>query len=157
MAAAVVGVTLALVSLAAGAPKEKELLKGEVSAGLQSHIGLSAGFVRFIGLVEAVATVGLVLGLFWQPLVIASAVGVTVTLVGAVVLCVRAGGHADPGNQVIQRCASLSRIRPGPRATSLRPEKGGPLVIQAFASALPVSPAASLCGPGCAGRSGRMF
>ncbi|MFE3144887.1 DoxX family protein [Streptomyces scopuliridis] len=73
IAAAVLGVILALVSLAAGAPKA--LLKGEVSAWLQSRMGLSAGFVRFIGLAEVVATVGLVVGLFWQPLGIAAAVG----------------------------------------------------------------------------------
>ncbi|MFE9890180.1 DoxX family protein [Streptomyces scopuliridis] len=97
IAAAVLSVILALMSLAAGAPKA--LLKGDVSAGLQSHMGLSAGFVRFIGLAEVVATVGLVVGLFWQPLGIAAAVGVTVTLVGAVVFHVRARDYANPENR----------------------------------------------------------
>ncbi|MFF3663807.1 DoxX family protein [Streptomyces olivochromogenes] len=94
IAAAVLSVILALVSLAAGTPKA--LLKGDVPAGLQSHMGLSAGFVRFIGLAEVAATVGLVIGLFWQPLGIAAAVGMTVTLVGAVVFHARAGDYANP-------------------------------------------------------------
>lgn len=38
--AAILSVLLALVTLAAGAPKT--VLKGDVSAGLQSHMGLSA-------------------------------------------------------------------------------------------------------------------
>ncbi|MFF6809344.1 DoxX family protein [Streptomyces sp. NPDC012403] len=42
---------------------------------------------------EVAATVGLVVGLFWRPLGIAAAAGMTVTLVGAVVFrrCVTAG------------------------------------------------------------------
>ena len=47
--------SLALVSLVAGAPKV--LLKGDVSAGPQSHMGSSARVVRFIGLAEVAATV----------------------------------------------------------------------------------------------------
>ncbi|MFD8007888.1 DoxX family protein [Streptomyces mirabilis] len=94
VAAAVLSVILALVSLAAGAPKA--MLKGDVPAGLQSHMGLSAGFVRFIGLAEVAATVGLVIGLFWQPLGIAAALGMAVTLIGAVVFHARAGDYANP-------------------------------------------------------------
>ncbi|MGW6094162.1 DoxX family protein [Streptomyces sp. NPDC055157] len=56
--AAILSVLLALVTLAAGAPKT--VLKGDVSAGLQSHMGLSAGLVRFIGLAEVSATVAVV-------------------------------------------------------------------------------------------------
>ncbi|MEV0219696.1 DoxX family protein [Streptomyces sp. NPDC050704] len=94
IAAAVLSVLLALVSLAAGAPKV--LLKGDVSAGLQSHMGLSAGFVRFIGLAEAAAAVGLVVGLFWQPLGIAAAVGFAVTMVGAIGFHAKVGDYANP-------------------------------------------------------------
>ncbi len=80
--AAVLSVVLALVAVAAGVPKA--LLKGDVSAGLQSHMGLSAGLVRFVGLAEVAAFVGLIVGLFWQPLGIAAAVGFGITMIGAV-------------------------------------------------------------------------
>jgi hypothetical protein len=92
--AAVLSVLLALVALAAGTPKA--MLKGDVSAGLQSHMGLSAGLVRFIGLAEAAAAVGLVVGLFWQPLGIAAAVGFGITMIGAVAFHTKAGDYADP-------------------------------------------------------------
>ncbi|KQW13310.1 DoxX family protein [Streptomyces sp. Root369] len=91
--AAILSVLLALVSLAAGAPKA--LLKGDVSAGLQSHMGLSAGLVRFIGLAEVAATGGLIIGLFWQPLGIAAAIGFTITMIGAVAFHAKAGDYAD--------------------------------------------------------------
>jgi hypothetical protein len=95
--AAILSVLLALVSLAAGAPKA--LLKGDVSAGLQSHMGLSAGLVRFIGLAEVAAAAGLIVGLFWQPLGIAAAMGFAVTMVGAVGFHAKAGDYADPATR----------------------------------------------------------
>ncbi|WP_328767027.1 DoxX family protein [Streptomyces sp. NBC_00286] len=84
-------------TLAAGAPKA--LLKGDVSAGLQSHMGLSAGLVRSIGLAEVAAAVGLIVGLFWQPLGIAAAIGFALTMVGAVGFHARAGDYADPATR----------------------------------------------------------
>ncbi|MBA2945814.1 DoxX family protein [Streptomyces himalayensis] len=95
--AAVLSVLLALVTLAAGAPKA--LLKGDVSAGLQSHMGLSAGLVRFIGLAEVAAAVGLIVGLFWQPLGIAAAIGFAITMVGAVGFHAKTGDYADPATR----------------------------------------------------------
>lgn len=92
--AAILSVLLGLVTLAAGVPKA--LLKGDVPANLQSHMGLSAGLVRFIGLAEVAATVGLVIGLFWQPLGIAAAVGFAITMVGAIFFHAKAGDYADP-------------------------------------------------------------
>ncbi|MFD5752500.1 DoxX family protein [Streptomyces sp. NPDC127033] len=92
--AAVLSVLLALASLAAGLPKAQ--LKGDVPAGLQSHMGLSAGLVRFIGLAELAAAVGLVVGLFWQPLGIAAAIGFAITMAGAIVFHTRAGDYANP-------------------------------------------------------------
>jgi uncharacterized membrane protein YphA (DoxX/SURF4 family) len=95
--AAILSVLLALVTLAAGAPKA--LLKGDVSAGLQSHMGLSAGLVRFIGLAEVAAAVGLIIGLFWQPLGIAAAIGFTITMIGAVGFHAKAGDYANPATR----------------------------------------------------------
>ncbi|MDH6622593.1 hypothetical protein M2271_000380 [Streptomyces sp. LBL] len=71
--AVVLSVLLALVSLAAGAPKT--VLKGDVPAQLQTHMGLSPTLVRFIGAAETAAVGGLIVGLFWQPLGIAAALG----------------------------------------------------------------------------------
>jgi hypothetical protein len=95
--AAILSVLLALVSLAAGAPKT--MLKGDVSAQLQSHLGLSAGLVRFVGLAEVAAFVGLIVGLFWQPLGIAAAVGFGITMIGAVGYHAKAGDYADPATR----------------------------------------------------------
>ncbi|MFE4922837.1 DoxX family protein [Streptomyces sp. NPDC056661] len=92
--AAVLSVLLALVTLVAGAPKT--VLKGDVSAGLQSHMGLSAGLVRFIGLAEVSATVGLIVGLFWQPLGIAAAIGMALMMIGAVGYHIKVGDYANP-------------------------------------------------------------
>jgi hypothetical protein len=95
--AAILSVLLALVALAAGAPKA--MLKGDVSAGLQSHMGLSAELVRFIGLAEVAAFVGLVVGLFWQPLGIAAAVGLGITMIGAAGFHAKAGDYANPATR----------------------------------------------------------
>ncbi|MFJ8533813.1 DoxX family protein [Streptomyces sp. NPDC093591] len=104
VSAAILSVLLALGSLAAGAPKA--LLKGDVPAELQSHMGLSAGFVRFIGLTEVAAAAGLVIGLFWQPLGIAAAIGLAITMIGAVGFHAKAGDYADPAT----RNKSLSAV-----------------------------------------------
>jgi uncharacterized membrane protein YphA (DoxX/SURF4 family) len=93
IAATVLSILLAFIALAAGAPKL--VLKG-TSAQLQSHMGLSAGLVRFIGLAEVAATVGLVVGLFWRPLGVAAAVGLTGLLIGAVGFHAKAGDYSDP-------------------------------------------------------------
>jgi uncharacterized membrane protein YphA (DoxX/SURF4 family) len=92
IAAAILSALLAFVALAAGAPKL--VLKGP-SAQLQSHMGLSPGLVRFIGVAEVSATVGLIVGLFWRPLGIAAAVGFAALLIGAVGFHSRAGDYSD--------------------------------------------------------------
>jgi DoxX-like family len=94
VAAAILSVLLAAVALAAGAPKV--VLKGSTPAHLQSHMGLSTGLVRFIGLAEVSAAAGLIVGLFWQPLGIAAAVGFAVLLIGAIGFHAKAGDYADP-------------------------------------------------------------
>jgi hypothetical protein len=70
-------VLLAAVALAAGAPKG--VFKGSTPAHLESHMGLSTGLLRLIGLAE-VAAAGLIVALFWQPLGIAAAVPLTLPL-----------------------------------------------------------------------------
>jgi uncharacterized membrane protein YphA (DoxX/SURF4 family) len=93
IAATVLSILLAFVALAAGAPKL--VLKGP-SAQLQSHMGLSAGLVRFIGLAEVAAAVGLVVGLFWRPLGVAAAVGLAGLFIGAIGFHAKAGDYSDP-------------------------------------------------------------
>jgi hypothetical protein len=59
-------------------------------------MGLSTGLVRFIGLAEVSAAAGLIVGLFWQPLGIAAAVGFAVLLIGAIGFHAKAGDYANP-------------------------------------------------------------
>lgn len=92
--AAVLSVLLAVVGLAAGLPKA--LLKGSIPAQLQSPGGLSAPLVRFIGLAELAAAVGLLAGLLWWPIGVAAALGFAVLLVGAVGFHAKSGDYANP-------------------------------------------------------------
>lgn len=92
IAAVILSVLLALASLAAGAPKAQ--FKGDAAEGLVAK-GLSAGLVRFIGLAEVAAAVGLVAGIWWQPLGIAAAAGMAVLFLGAIGYHVKWGDYAD--------------------------------------------------------------
>ncbi|MFJ4467559.1 DoxX family protein [Streptomyces sp. NPDC089424] len=92
IAAVILSALLALFSLAAGAPKAQ--LKGSVPDGLVAK-GLSSGLIRIIGLAEVAAAVGLVVGIWWQPLGIAAAIGVAVVMIGAVRYHAKWGDYAD--------------------------------------------------------------
>lgn len=93
VAAVILSVLLGLAVLGAGVPKV--LLKGETPAHLQKDMGLSEGLVRFIGLAEVAAAAGLVIGIFWQPLGVAAAIGLIALFIGAVGFHVRAGDFGD--------------------------------------------------------------
>ncbi|MGI8334852.1 DoxX family protein [Actinomadura scrupuli] len=93
IAAAILSIVLAVAAAGAGVPKV--LLKGDVPVQLQQHMGLSEGLVRFIGLAEVAATIGLVIGLFWQPLGIAAAAGFAVLMLGAIGFHAKSGDYAD--------------------------------------------------------------
>ncbi|MFE9812690.1 DoxX family protein [Streptomyces sp. NPDC005548] len=92
IAAVILSVLLALLSLAAGAPKVQ--LKGDVPDGLVAK-GLSSAKVRLIGLAEIAAAAGLVAGIWWQPLGIAAAVGMAVLLLAAIGYHVKWGDYSD--------------------------------------------------------------
>jgi uncharacterized membrane protein YphA (DoxX/SURF4 family) len=96
IASAILSILLAVVALAAGSPKLA--LKGP-SAELQSHMGLSTGLIRFIGLSEVSAGVGLILGLIWRPLGIAAA-GFAALLIGAIGFHAKAGDYSDPKTRI---------------------------------------------------------
>lgn len=96
IAAVILSVLLALVSLAAGAPKAQ--LKGDVPDGLVAK-GLSSALVRLIGLAEVAAAAGLVAGIWWQPLGIAAAVGMAVLFLGAIGFHVKWGDYGDTASR----------------------------------------------------------
>ncbi|MFD7406014.1 DoxX family protein [Streptomyces sp. NPDC059866] len=102
-AAVILSVLLALVLLAAAAPKVQ--LKGDIPGGLVAR-ELSAGLVRFIGVCELIAAVGLVAGIWWQPLGIAAATGVAVLLLGAIGHHLKWGDYRDSAT----RSAALSPV-----------------------------------------------
>ncbi|MDX3237288.1 DoxX family protein [Streptomyces sp. ME03-5709C] len=91
-AAVILSVLLALVFLAAGAPKVQ--LKGAVPDGLIQK-GLSAALVRSVGLAEVAAAAGLGAGIWWQPLGIAAAAGTVVVLIGAIGFHAKKGEYGD--------------------------------------------------------------
>ncbi|WP_327111371.1 DoxX family protein [Streptomyces sp. NBC_01341] len=92
IAAVVLSILLALATLAAGAPKAQ--LKGDVPDGLIQK-GLSATMVRLIGLAEVAAGIGLVVGIWWQPLGIAAAAGLAVVFLGAISFHTKWGDYRD--------------------------------------------------------------
>ncbi|MFF4243465.1 DoxX family protein [Streptomyces sp. NPDC001822] len=92
IAAVILSALLALLSLAAGAPKAQ--LKGDVPDGLVQK-GLSATMVRLIGLAEVAAGVGLVVGIWWQPLGIAAAAGLAIVFLGAISFHAKWGDYRD--------------------------------------------------------------
>ncbi|MGW3245528.1 DoxX family protein [Streptomyces sp. NPDC001070] len=92
IAAVILSSLLALVFLAAGAPKVQ--LKGAVPDGLIQK-GLSSSLVRFVGLAEVAAAAGLGVGIWWQPLGIAAAAGTVVVLIGAICFHAKKGEYSD--------------------------------------------------------------
>jgi uncharacterized membrane protein YphA (DoxX/SURF4 family) len=96
IAAVILSVLLALVSLAAGAPKAQ--FKGDVAESLVAK-GLSSALVRLIGLAEVAAAAGLVAGIWWQPLGIAAAVGMAVLLLGAIGYHVKWSDYGDSASR----------------------------------------------------------
>ncbi|MFI0509462.1 DoxX family protein [Streptomyces sp. WSLK1-5] len=96
IAAVILSALLAVFSLAAGAPKAQ--LKGDAPEGLVAK-GLTPGLVRFIGLSEVTAALGLVSGIWWQPLGIAAAVGLVVLLLGAIAYHAKWGDYADSSSR----------------------------------------------------------
>ncbi|MET8517586.1 DoxX family protein [Streptomyces sp. NPDC005077] len=96
IAAVILSVLLALVSVAAGAPKAQ--FKGDVAESLVAK-GLSSALVRLIGLAEVAAAAGLVAGIWWQPLGIAAAVGMAVLLLGAIGYHVKWGDYRDSASR----------------------------------------------------------
>lgn len=97
ISAVVLSMIVALVSLGAGMPKA--LLQGEMPAQLEEHLGISQNLVRFVGLSEVAAAIGLVIGIWWHPLGIAAAAGLVIVFAGAVVMHARAGDFSDPKNR----------------------------------------------------------
>jgi hypothetical protein len=63
-----------------------------------THLHLSTALTRFIGWCQWAAVVGLVGGLFWPPLGIATAIGLLLLLVGAVIYHRRVG---DPLKEMV--------------------------------------------------------
>lgn len=92
IAAVILSVLLALLMLAAAAPKAQ--LKGDIPTGLMAR-EMSAGLVRCIGFCELAAALGLLAGLWWQPLGIAAASGVAVLLGGAILHHVKWGDYRN--------------------------------------------------------------
>ncbi|ANJ12031.1 MULTISPECIES: DoxX family protein [Streptomyces] len=92
IAAVILSALLALVSLAAGAPKAQ--LKGRVPDELVAK-GLGPGLVRLTGLAEVAAAAGLVAGIWWQPVGITAAAGLLVVMLGAVRYHAKWGDYAD--------------------------------------------------------------
>jgi DoxX-like family len=86
--ALIMSIALAVLSGALGAAK---VFREPQIVARTTRLGFSVAGVRAIGALELSATVGLIAGLFWSPLRIAAAVGLTALLIGAVIAHLRAG------------------------------------------------------------------
>lgn len=84
----VLSILLAAVFLFSGGRK---VLGGTAVTGEATHLGLPLTGYQAIGVAEAAAAVGLLLGLFWAPLGIAAAAGLVLLMPGAVIAHLRAG------------------------------------------------------------------
>jgi DoxX-like protein len=89
MATATVIVTLLLAALFAFAATIK-LLGVRKSLAIRDHLGIAPLQWRLIGTLEALGVAGVLLGLWWPPLGIAAAGGLTLLGIGAVASHVRA-------------------------------------------------------------------
>lgn len=87
IATLVLSALLAVAYVGAGASKVAGT-KAMVEAA-ESH-GFTKGHYQVIGLLEVAGAAGLVIGLWWAPLGIAAAAGLTLLMIGAVVVHVRA-------------------------------------------------------------------
>jgi hypothetical protein len=63
---------------------------GEDSQALRDRLGVAPRLWRMVGVPEALAAGGLVIGLWWAPLGVAAAAGVALLMAGAVGLHLRA-------------------------------------------------------------------
>ncbi|MET8003614.1 DoxX family protein [Nonomuraea glycinis] len=91
MAATVLSALVALVFLLAGA--QKVLLRRSVAANLL-RLGVGPAPTRLIGALEIAGALGLVAGLWFKPLAVAAAAGLTLLLIGAVGYHLRARDFA---------------------------------------------------------------
>ncbi|WP_217576460.1 DoxX family protein [Streptomyces sp. GbtcB7] len=82
IATAVLSILLALAFAAAGLPKVTG--KPESIESTQK-LGYPAGATRIIGLLEFAGSAGLLIGLWLAPLGAAAAIGLTLTMIGAVI------------------------------------------------------------------------
>ncbi|WP_217576719.1 DoxX family protein [Streptomyces sp. GbtcB7] len=89
--AAVLAVLLALVYLAAGAPKAAGQTKTTEQA---DHLGVSPGLYRAIGVLEVLGAAGVVIGLWLAWLGVAAGTGLVLLMIGAAAVHARA---KDPG------------------------------------------------------------
>lgn len=77
----VLSVLVALGFVMAGVAK---LRRAEPVTGTLERLGVSAGLQRTIGALEILGGLGVAIGIWWQPLGIAAAIGLVLLMIGAV-------------------------------------------------------------------------
>jgi hypothetical protein len=87
IAVIVLSVLLAVAFLGAGGAK---LAGAQQMRDAAQHVGFSFRSYQGIGALEAAGGVGLLIGLAWAPLAIAAAAGLTILMIGAVAVHLRA-------------------------------------------------------------------
>ncbi|MDX8140583.1 DoxX family protein [Lentzea sp. BCCO 10_0061] len=88
IATLVLSALLAVAFIGAGVSKVMKV--PAMVAAAETH-GFTADGYRNIGLLEVAGAAGLLIGLWWAPLGIAAALGLTLLMAGAVIVHVRAG------------------------------------------------------------------
>jgi uncharacterized membrane protein YiaA len=78
----IVTLTVIIASVLIAVALPKLLGQGQMRDRM-THLGVSTGLTRVIGALELAGIAGLLVGLFWWPLGVAAAVGLTLLLIGA--------------------------------------------------------------------------
>jgi uncharacterized membrane protein YphA (DoxX/SURF4 family) len=86
IATLVLSALLALAFLGAGISK---ITKNKMMVEAATSHGFTVGQYQLIGVAEVAGAAGLVIGLWWAPIGVAAAVGLTLLMVGAVITHVR--------------------------------------------------------------------
>ena len=110
----ITGLLSVLLAVAMAASAARKASPGKDSLVLRDRLGVPPGLWSALGVPEALAAAGLLLGLRWAPLGVAAAIGVALLMAGAVLLHLRArllGAALLPPSAVLALAVATAALR----------------------------------------------